>query len=161
MNKVNLWGYTIYEDGTIIGLNGKRMLHNKQVLIQRENTKKAVSYARFVYYAFNRDFDFDNKLIVIRHINGNKFDFSINNLASIEVKMIKQGENSTSAKLTDKEVEEIKALYSQAKEECLPKNSPNKKMSCRKLAEMYGVSPSTINGIVNGRFRNKENYILK
>lgn len=163
MKKTTLWGYKIYENGVIVGLRGKEIAPKRQIVVKRADThtNKTISYARFVYYAFNRDFDVDNNLIIIRQINGDKNDFNLSNLEPLGIQMIKQGEHSVSAKLTDKEVEEIKSIYLQSENIYLQKNNPNKKISCRKLAEIYGVSHSTINGIINGKFRNKENYIIK
>ena len=64
MIKVELYGYTIYDDGTILKKNGKRLNTNQQIRIKLDNNgnTRQVNYARFVYYAFNRDFDiFFNK----------------------------------------------------------------------------------------------------
>ena len=164
MRKVSLWGYTIFENGKIIGLSGKELSNNKQISIKwgKQKKKRVVNYARFVYYAFNfKNFNFNDRTIIIQHINGEEKDCSINNLRPFKIKMIKQGENSSSAKLTDKEVEEIKEMYLKSKENRLQKNDPTTKISYRKLAEMYGVSHTTIEGIIKGEFRNKDNYKIK
>ena len=63
--------------------------------------------------------------------------------------------------LTDAEVEEIKLLYKQGKEDNLKDNDPTTKVSYRKLAEQYGVSHTLIKDIINGKHRNKDNYIMK
>lgn len=161
MTKVELYGYTIYDDGTILKKNGKKLNTNQQIKIKLDNNgnTRQVNYARFVYYAFNRDFDINDKNIMIKHINGNKQDCRIDNLLSQSVKLIKQGENSTSAKLTDKEVEEIKRLYGLKDNEGT--NSPKTNISYRKLAERYGVTHTAIRGIIKGYFRNKDKYIIK
>ena len=156
MKKVELWGYTIFENGKIIGLSGKELSNNKQISIKwgKQKKKRVVNYARFVYYAFNfKNFNFNDRTIIIQHINGEEKDCSINNLRPFKIKMIKQGENSSSAKLTDKEVEEIKEIYLKSKENSLQKNDPTTKISYRKLAEMYGVSHTTIEGIIKGVVR--------
>ena len=163
MRKVSLWGYTIFENGKVVGLQGKEIKQGKQIKVKWGNTGKSkmVSYARFVYYAFNY------KTIVIKHKNGNEEDCSIDNLTTINRKYINQGENNISSKLTDEQVKEIKELYSKKKKvrmetnKKLEKNDPMTNVSYRKLAELYGVSHSMIAGIVKGQFRNKENYILK
>ena len=164
MKKVELWGYTIFENGKIIGLSGKELSNNKQISIKwgKQKKNRVVNYARFVYYAFNfKNFNFNDRTIIIQHINGKEKDCNINNLKPFKIKMIKQGENSSSAKLTDKEVEEIKEMYLKSKENRLQKNDPTTKISYRKLAEMYGVSHTTIEGIIKGEFRNKDNYKIK
>lgn len=165
MKKVDLWGYKVFENGKIIGLHGKEIKQGKQIKIKWGNTGKVkmVSYARFVYYAFNyKNFNFNDKTIIVKHKNGNEEDCSINNLIIINRKYVNQGENSSSSKLTDAQVEEIKNLYSKkSNKKGSNKNDPITNMSYRKIAELYGVSHSMIAGIVKGQFRNKENYILK
>ena len=170
MRRVSLWGYTIFENGKVVGLQGKEIKQGKQIKVKWGNTGKSkmVSYARFVYYAFNyKNFNFNDKTIVIKHKNGDEEDCSIDNLTTINRKYINQGENNVSSKLTDKQVKEIKELYSKKKKvrmetnKKLEKNDPITNVSYRKLAELYGVSHSMIAGIVKGQFRNKENYILK
>ena len=91
MRKVSLWGYTIFENGKIVGLQGKEIKQGKQIKVKWGNTGKSkmVSYARFVYYAFNyKNFNFNDKTIVIKHKNGDEKDCSINNLATINRKYI-------------------------------------------------------------------------
>ena len=170
MRKVSLWGYTIFENGKIVGLQGKEIKQGKQIKVKWGNAwkPKMVSYAGFVYYAFNyKNFNFNDKTVVIKHKNGNEEDCSIDNLTTINRKYVNQGENNVSSKLTDEQVREIKELYSKKKNVEMgtnkksKKNNPMTNVSYRKLAELYGVSHSMIAGIVKGRFRNKENYILK
>ena len=120
MRKVELWGYTIYEDGRIIGLHGKEINYNKQIKVQWGNKKKAkmVYYARFVYYAFNyKNFNFNDKTIVIQHINGDNKDCHINNLVAVKRKFISQGQNNGLAKLTDAEVQLIRKAYANHKKQ--------------------------------------------
>lgn len=170
MNKVELWGYTIYKDGKIIGLQGKELTRGKQIKIKWgiNGKTRVVSYARFVYYAFNhRTFNFNDKTMVIQYINGNENDYSIDNLTIVDRKYVVQGQYNVSSKLTDEQIEEIKELYRQKKKfnkmkkKKIGKNDPTTNMSYRKLAEKYGVSHSMIAGIVKGQFRNSENYIMR
>ena len=162
MKSVKLWGYTIYENGVIIGLEGKEIKKRKQISINwgKKGKKRTVSYARFVYYAFNfDDFDFDNKIMVVKHINKDENDCNINNLMAINKKFLSHGEYSSCSKLTNKEVEEIKEMYS--KKDNSNKNNPITNISYRKIAELYGISHSMVAGIIKGRFRNEDNYIIK
>lgn len=163
MKSVNLWGYTIYEDGTILGVFGKKLSYSRQIKVKWGNkgSKRMVFYARFVYYAFHyRNFNFNDQTIVIKHINGDERDCSIANLIAIKRKDLIQGEKHTSAKLTNEEVEEIKKEYTR-KEINENKNNPTTRVSYRKLARKYNVSHTMIKGIVDGHFRNKNNYIIK
>jgi len=164
MNKVNLWGYTIYENGKVLEPQGKEVKKGRQIRIKSNVDKKArlISYARFVYYAFNyKTFDFNDKTIVIKFINGDKNDFSISNLSIIKRKYVIQGQYNISAKLIDKQVNEIKELYGRKNNFDDTKNNPITNISYRKLAEKYGVSHTTIAGIIKGKFRNSKNYIMK
>lgn len=164
MESVNLWGYTIFADGSIIGLRGKELAYSKQIKIQWGHKKitKRVSYARFVYYAFHfKNFNFNDKTIVIKHINNNEKDCSIDNLVAIKRKFINQGQYNGLAKLTDKQAEEIKKVYNQYKEKGMKDNDPTTKVSYRKLAKKYGVSHTLIKDIIDGKHRNKLNYIMK
>ena len=91
MRKVSLWGYTIFENGKIVGLQGKEIKQGKQIKVKWGNAgkPKMVSYARFVYYAFNyKNFNFNDKTIVIKHKNGDEKDCGINNLITINRKYI-------------------------------------------------------------------------
>ena len=50
MRKVSLWGYTIFENGKVVGLQGKEIKQGKQIKVKWGNTGKSkmVSYARIV-----------------------------------------------------------------------------------------------------------------
>ena len=164
MKSAELFGYKVFENGTIIGKKGKKISKRPQIKVYFEENQKPteMSYARFVYYAFNyKNFNFNDKTIVVQHINGDNKDCYINNLVAVKRKFISQGQNNGLAKLTDAEVEEIKLLYKQGKEDNLKDNDPTTKVSYRKLAEQYGVSHTLIKDIINGKHRNKDNYIMK
>ena len=62
MEEKQVLGYKVYEDGTILNLNGKPKKNSKSITIKVGNKKyKSVSYARLVYYAFHQnDFDVNN-----------------------------------------------------------------------------------------------------
>lgn len=158
MNKVHLWGYTIYDNGDIYGIRGKKFKNNKQIKING----KIYFTSHIVYYAFNQDnFDLEDRNNIIIHLDGNELNNRLENLKVESKKIIVQGENNIKSKLTDKQVEEIRELYKKGKEEKVDKNDPRVKYSYRQLAEMYGVSHTLIKGIIKGHFRNKENYIIK
>lgn len=155
MKKVNLFGYEVYENGTILSLSGKPMVFNKTIDLSINGNIKSVSYARFVYYAFHQDFDFDNHRFCVKHKDNNIKNNSIDNLYITNKKKHLRGENNSRAKLTDKQVEEIRELYFKNKLENKDEsiNNPFKKVSYRKLAEMYGVSHTLIKSIVKGATR--------
>jgi hypothetical protein len=83
------------------------------------------------------------------HINGDKTNNSIANLCwllpianmrmAVDQGFMKKGENNCNAKLTEAMVLKIKTEY-------VPR-----KVTCKSLAEKYGVCPSAIQSIVRGR----------
>ena len=160
-----LFGYHVYQNGKIVGLRGKEINKNRsQIKIYWGKNKKVreVSYARFVYYAFHQDsFNFDDTSLVVRFKDGNKRNYDLNNLEVFNKKVVYQGEHNTQAKLTDRQVEEIKRLYNTQRGANININYPFKRCSYRKLARQYGVSHTLIRSIVKGEHRNKENYIIK
>lgn len=156
MEKINLYGYTIYDNGNILTLNGDLMKFNKTITLSINGELKKVSYARFVYYAFHQNFDFDNHKLIIKHKDNNIENNDINNLYMEHCGEHLKGEKNSRAKLTNKEVMEIKELYKKGQEndkDC-ELNNPFKKYSYRKLAEMYGVSHNLIKQIIKGECRN-------
>lgn len=159
MKQVDLFGYKVLENGTILKLNGEPMKYHKTIQILWENKKiKSVSYARFVYYAFNQDtFDFNNHSFCIKHKDNNDKNCDIKNLYPTNEKNHLWGEKHKNSKLTNKEVEEIKRLYfiGEKENEGCGLNNPNRKYSYRKLAEKYNVSHNLIKQIIKGECRNK------
>lgn len=143
----DLFGYKINEKGTIIGLRGTPIKKNNIIkVVWEDGTIKEIPYAKLVYYAFNRDLDLNDKKIVIKHIDGNKNNFNINNLEAVEKKEYYR-ENSSKTKLTKEQIDEIIEIYNN-QEEVADKNNPFKKISYRKIADRYGVSHTLINKIV-------------
>ncbi len=111
MRRVSLWGYTIFENGKVVGLQGKEIKQGKQIKVKWGNTGKSkmVSYARFVYYAFNyKNFNFNDKTIVIKHKNGDEEDCSIDNLITINLKKVSLLDSSKIDLLYKKGYEETK-----------------------------------------------------
>lgn len=155
MRKVNLFGYEVCENGTILGLNGKPLAFHKTIDLFINKKKKSVSYARFVYWAFNQDFNFENHKFCVKHKDNDIKNNAIDNLYITNKKKHLRGENNSRAKLTDEEVKEIRERYFKNEIESRDENinNPFKKVSYRKLAEEYGVSHNLIKQIVKGECR--------
>lgn len=143
----DLFGYKIDNKGVIIGLKGTPIKQNNIIkVVWEDGTLKEIPYAKFVYYAFHQDLDLNDKSVVIKHIDGNKNNFNVNNLEAVEKKDYYR-ENSNKSKLTKEQIDEIIEIYKN-QEDVLDKNNPFKKVSYRKIAERYGVSHTLINNIV-------------
>lgn len=126
--------------------------------------KTYFSLARVVYSAFNEDFDITDRDMCITFKNGDKLDVRIDNLECVFRGDLIQGEGHKAvAKLTTKEVNDIKMLYFSTRhnrpvnqhDNVLPYNS------YRMLGKRYGVPSSLIRDIVKGKIWNKDNYKLR
>jgi len=98
--------------------------------------------------------------LTINHKDGNKLNNKITNLETVTIKQniihahklglskapLVCGELSINAKLTLKQVKEIKITYQKGS------------ISTRKLASEYGVSHTTIRRIINGKIWSRGNY---
>lgn len=155
MKYKKIWGYIVYDNGLVIGKNGQKLNTNYHSFEDEDGNK--LSYSRFVYYAFNRNFDYKDKNKVVIHKNNKKSDFSIKNLCVVSKKEIIQGQKNKNSKLTDEQVDKIRKIYNG---EHQIKNMQSN-ISYRTLAKMFGVSHSTIQHIISGKMRNKKNYKLK
>lgn len=152
MRKIKCEGYTIYSNGTIIGLKGKKIKYNKRIQIKLNGEYRTVGYARFVYYAFHqKDFNVFDDNIIVEHINADISDCNIKNLIALSKN---ERKNIYLTKLTKQQIKEIKELY-KTKETPLAPNSPNTNMSYRKLAKKIGVSHTTIMSVVRGLQKEK------
>lgn len=163
MESVNYHGYTIYEDGTIIGLYGKEVKKrlNKgryEIRLNIEGERKNFIVSRLIYHAFH-PFDISNKDICVSYKDGNKEHIHLDNLYTEDRKNLIQGEKHTSvAKLTDLQVKEIRSLYKgKSGANQLDKTSP----SLQDLADKYGVTKSNIMWVVKKMSRNDDEYKLK
>lgn len=163
MDSRNFHGYTIYEDGTIIGLYGrpiKPSLHNNRYEIKLKVDGKRKNYvlSRLIYYVF-KPFDIEDKNLCVTYKDGDSKNIHIDNLQLAHRKDLIQGsKHKAISKLTDEQVEEIKQAYkgkSGANQH--NKTSP----SLYDLAKKYGVTKGNIMQIVKGISRNEEEYKLK
>lgn len=163
MKYKEFYGYLIYENGNILGLNGEKLKDSRRIKLKINNTYQTFTKVRLLYYVFNKDtFDINDLSVVIKIKNKNK-KITLDNLVAVSVGDILHGDKHVRAKLTNKQVNEIINIYKKGikQDEGLDKNNPYRKVSYRKLAEMYGVSHNLIKGIIKGEFRNKNNYIIK
>lgn len=161
MKKAKLFGYTVLENGQILGLNGKPMKFNKTIQLSINGETKSVSYARFVYYAFHQeDFDFQNHSYCVKHKDNNGENCDINNLYATKEKKHLRGEKHSKAKLSNKDIQDIKEKYLKGQERGQDKNCPLKKISYRKLAEQYGVSHGLIKAIIKDEYRGQNYYTI-
>lgn len=148
MEKAELFGYVVYANGDIYR-DGVKVNYQKNIRVMWGNFSRFVSYARFVYYAFYRDFDFNNHSYCIMHKDETREDLNaIDNLYATNKKEYLKGGRHKMAKLNDRQIAEIKYLYKYGEDKTEDINSPRKKVSYRKLATMYGVNHNVIRRIV-------------
>lgn len=163
MRSADYHGYTIYEDGTIIGLYGKEVKkrnNNGRYEVRLNIDSKRCNFiaARLIYYVFH-PFDISDKNICISFKDNDKLNVHLNNLYETERKELIQGEkHKTRSNLSDQQVEEIRSLY---KGKTGSNQYDKTGYSLQDLANKYGVSKSNIMWIVKGMSRNKEDYKLK
>lgn len=106
MKAVDFHGYTIYEDGTVIGLHGKpikvRIRKNRKEVGLRINGKaRYFLLARLVFYLF-KPFDISNRDLCVVFKDKNPMNVHLSNLALVKREnLIKEGRprNSSSAKV--------------------------------------------------------------
>ena len=125
--------------------------YSKTVLLSDEGIYKSIKVHRIVLLTFLGDSHLE-----VNHIDGNKINNNLNNLEycthsenikhafRIGLEKNKKGEDSSSAKLTNNDVKEIRQ-YAEL----------HGKLKYRKdLAKKYGVSESTLKDIVSRRRNN-------
>jgi len=163
MKHVDFHGYTIYEDGTIIGLYGKevkqRIRDNRsEVRLYIDNKRKNYTTSRLVYHAFY-PFDIDDKNLCVSYKDDNGLNIHLDNLYLAHRKDLIQGDKHVArAKITDEQAEEIRTLY---KGKTGNNQFDKTGQSLQDLANMYGVSRSNIAMIIKKRSRNEDSYKLK
>lgn len=166
----SFYDYEVTSDGRVFNKNGTEMyirLHNGRYEIQLTTShgRKTFILPRVIYSAFNIDFDIENKDLCIVPIDGNKLNVHIDNLKCVHRADLVQGsKHKNVAKLTDKQVEEIKQIYaktSHLRNVNQKTNIKNGHSSMEMLAKKYGVTKGLIYQIVNGLTRNANNYKLK
>lgn len=163
MRKEDFHGYTIYEDGTIIGLYGKEVkkrINNGryEVRLNVEGKRKNYIVSRLVYYVFN-PFNIDDHNLCISYKDNDKLNIHLDNLFLAHRKDLIQGDKHKAlVKLTDKQVNEIKQLY---KGKSGVNQLDKKGLSLQDLANMYGVTKGNIKMILKGQSRNENDYKLK
>ena len=157
MNKteyVECLGYKVYRDGTIFNKYGNELTQHhitKQIKILINGKRKNVSVSKFVYYAFNRDYDYTDKNSFISFKDSDDNNLAINNLELGYKGNYLQGENNSCSKITDKQVIEIIQKYKQG----------HKKYTYEQLAKEYDISVTLVCQIINKKARNKKNYKMK
>ena len=164
MHFVEMNGYTIYENGEILGKKGKALkpyLHNghAEVKINLDGSgPKHYTLSRLVYWAFHPEFDYDNKNMCVSCKTGNYITFTLQDLELKPRKDLIQGElHKSCAKLTDHEVHEIRRLYQgKAGSNQFDKTS----LSQNDLAQIFGVSRSNISLITRQKGRTPLVYKL-
>jgi hypothetical protein len=163
MKSVDFHGYTIFENGKIIGLYGKEVkkrINNGryEVRLNIDGKRKNYIVSRLVYYVFN-PFDIDDKNICISYKDNDKLNINISNLYLTHRKELIQGDkHKARSKVTNEQAEEIRQLWKgKTGKNQLDKNG----LSLQDIANMYGVTKGNIRMIIKGDSRNEKEYKLK
>lgn len=164
VRRADFHGYTIYEDGRIIGLHGreikKRLKDGRyEIRLNVKGERKNYMVSRLIYYVFE-PFDIDDRNLCVSYKDGDKTNIHFDNLFLAHRKDLIQGDKHKNVSaLTDEQAEEIRRLYTGK----VSVNQHDQKAgySYQDLADMYGVSKANIMWIVKGMSRNKDDYKLK
>lgn len=171
MENRDFHGYTIYENGNIEGLYGKTLKQRtreggrKEIRMTVKGERKNFIVSRLVYCVFNDIdiFELDKDQCVVA-IDGDKSNVTLNNLELVYRGDLIQGEKHTAiSKLTDEQIEEIRAKYESTKDN-RPVNQYDVEgtyHSYRSLAEEYSVTYTMIKHIIKGDSRDSSKYKLK
>lgn len=163
MRKEYFHDYEIFENGKIINKFGNevKLREHKgryETRLVVDGKRKNFLVARLLYFVFI-GFDMSNKDLCITPKDGNHLNISLDNLDLVHRKDLIQGEgHKKRAKLTDEQIEEIKATY-QGKM-CVNQHDKTG-ISYQDLANKYGVTRANIKMIIKGMSRNKDEYKLK
>lgn len=143
MKEVEVLGYKVRSDGTIIGVKMNRAIakNSRQIGIKISNKRKTIEKTKFIYWAFHQDFDINNNnYMVIEDTNivGEYVD---------RLKLVNRHDvnRQVNYKLSEEDRENIRRLYF-SKENILVNNS--RRYSLGKLAKMYHVSRTSIVNII-------------
>lgn len=156
-------GYKIHEDGTITGLNGRpvkqRIRNNRrEIKLNVDGKRKNFIVSRLVYCVFY-PFDWNDKNLCVSFKDGNSLNVHLSNLYLTNRKDLIQGsKHRNRAKLTDKQVKQIRQLY---KGKAGNSQYDKEGYSLQDIANMYGVTKSNIYMILKGKSRNQKKYKLK
>lgn len=167
LREVDFHGYLIREDGRVLRKNGKPMTlkwntsrskypsgARYEVRLVVDGVRKSYILSRLMYELFV-GFDSSDRDLCVVHIDGDKRNIHLNNLALKHRRELIQGENSHMAILSDAEVAEIRKRYKgMASTNQYSKSGP----SLQDLANLYGVSKKNIAYIVKNQTRT--NYKL-
>lgn len=175
MRERAFYDYTIYENGEIVNKHGHVMKQRvrkqkgqgarSEIKLTVNGKKKNFTVARLVYCVFNNidplELDKDQ---CVTFKDGDKLNIHIDNLKLVpRADLIHGSKHSAIAKLTEKEVQEIRSKYNSTKGN-RPVNQYDKGNkeyhSYRSLAKEYGVTHTLIKQIVEGDTRNKNKYKL-
>lgn len=163
MDSVSFHGYTIYKDGTVVGLYGKEIKQRIrdgrcEVAIRIEGKRKNFTTSRLVYHAFH-PFDITDKNLCVSYKDENNENIHLDNLYLIHRKDLIQGDKHIGrALITNEQAEEIRRLWNGQ----VGSNQHDKTgYSLNDIAKIYSVSKSNIAMIIKGRSRNEDDYKLK
>lgn len=170
MDSRDFYGYTIYSNGEIENRHGKILSQSikdgrSEIRLVVNGKRRSFITARLIYCVFNNIDIFElDKDQCISFKDGDKLNLSVDNLIMVYRGDLIQGDKHRSiAKLTDKDVEDIKRRYAETINN-RPVNQYDRNKpynSYRSLAKEYGVTYTLIKLIIQGETRDEDSYVLK
>ena len=169
MRTAQFYNYTITEHGEVYNKQGKIIkarLHNEryEIRFSTPNGNKIYPLARAIYKAFNPDFDITDTNECITFKDNNKLNIHVDNLICMFRGDLIQGDGHRNrTTLTEQTAEQIRNEYAETINN-RPVNQHDGKASYnsyRTLAKKYNVTYSLIKQVIEGKTRNKDNYILR
>lgn len=148
MRRTTFMGYEVTASGVVFNSQGRiikpkfyfkgKSIDYVYIDVTYNGTKRRISYHRFVYMAWNKDF-VDDPNFVITTI-GRRFDYSIDNLKCITRAEHLRDLASAKQALSASEAEEVRATYEQVKDF----------MTVAALARRLGMTPRTLSRYLRG-----------
>ncbi len=139
MREVDILGYKVKSDGTVISIKMNREIveDKRQISVKVNNEWKMIARTKFIYWAFHQDFDINNNNYMViedTNVTGEYID---------RLKLVNRHNvnRQVNYKLSEEDKENIRCLYF-SKDNILVNNS--RRYSLGKLAKMYNVSRTSI-----------------
>lgn len=140
------YGYTIYSNGDILSLKGKKMKHSthkdgtKRITLRINDKRKKFGIARLIYCVFN-DIDIDtlDKDQCVTFKDKNRKNVYLNNLICVHRNELNKYKQDNKTRVFNNKAEKIKELY----------DGTNKSISYKKISKEFNIKYFNIYKVLN------------